>query len=114
MLRSSLIRGPLAAVACILQLLVGGGSGLADAWLESASTGPATAHVEEPGSQTCPPVHAEDCVVCRQLTALYSPEDPGTPEGVAAGRSTKPGAPTERLASARLADTRLPRGPPLS
>lgn len=112
--RSSVIRGPLAALACVLQLLVGGGSGLADAWLEGASSGAATAHVEGTGSPSCPPIHSEDCLVCRHLTALYAPEDQVVARASDAARSAKPGAPTDRLPSGRLAPTLLARAPPHS
>lgn len=112
--RSSVIRGPLAALACILQLLIGGGSGLADAWLEGASSGAATAHIEGTGSQSCPPIHSDDCLVCRHLTALYAPEDSAAARAIGRTRSAKPGAPTDRLPSGRLAPTLLARAPPLS
>ena len=110
---SSIARRPLAVLACILQLVLGGAGGFADAWLERASGGPATAHIEETG-RSCPPVHTDDCLVCRQLTTLYGPPAMAQAGTIGEGRSPQAAPGSERAASARLARTLLPRAPPVA
>src|SRR5687767_6906399 len=112
-MRLSTARRPLALLACVVQLLLGGGAGFADAWLESASGGALAAHVEETG-QSCPPTHSDDCLVCRQLTALYGPPDASRPGARIAGRSAQVDPGATRPARVRLATALLPRAPPLA
>jgi len=112
-MRPSTVRRPLALLVCIVQLVLGGGTGFADAWLESASAGPTAAHVEETG-RSCPPTHADDCIVCRQLTALYGPSDASRVGAPVVGRLAQVNPGAIEPASARLTRALLPRAPPLA
>jgi hypothetical protein len=112
-MRSSIARRPLAVLACILQLVLGGAGGFADAWLESTSAGPLAAHVEETGT-SCPPAHTEDCVVCRQLTAVYGAPEAASPCPIVEGQAVRVAPKADRAPSSRLARTLLPRAPPLA
>ncbi|HEX6600479.1 MAG TPA: hypothetical protein VF034_14290 [Gemmatimonadaceae bacterium] len=59
----------------VFQLLFPTFASVADARAEAASERGVHAHVEEQGSNRCPPVHAADCAICRVISGAAVPSE---------------------------------------
>jgi hypothetical protein len=100
--------------AAAVQILLPSAASIGDGLLqrETGSSACAAAHVEVFGSKSCKPIHADDCALCRVVTATASPaRTPALPSVVASVGPVPSSTASERL---RAAPHGLPasRAPP--
>jgi hypothetical protein len=101
-------------IAAVFELLLPTFASVADARSEAASILGASAHVEAPGSTRCPPVHPEDCVVCRVLgTYAVGASPPSAPEPAVRLRCSSIDDAAHPLRSAKAPGDPSQRAPPL-
>jgi hypothetical protein len=114
MLRARQIVRWLFVSAAAVQVLLPASASIADAALQrdEVSAGSSGPHVEDFGSKTCKRVHADDCALCRIVTAAASPSRALAFPGRIARLCAAPAATAARVAHA-IAHT-LPgsRAPP--
>jgi len=96
----------------VLQFALPGVALLADAAIERDSRAAPGAHVESGTSQTCRPVHPEECALCQVLVRVAPPS--GSPALPAIADAVLPSAtsPIPRHATRTFAALALPRAPP--
>jgi len=96
----------------VLQFALPGVALLADAAIERDSRAAPGAHVESGTSQTCRPVHPEECALCQVLVRVAPPS--GSPALPAIADAVRPSAtsPIPRHATRTFAALALPRAPP--